>query len=207
MLLAQAGTVRAHRHNCSRVHRSRCRLVLSVKCFRGAQTSRDDATTGQPQPVAGSGPVQPGTHASSSSPPAADAASTAGPPAAPPPEGAGAQQQSTPAAAAGSASAADPKWLSDPINQEILSIAMPVRDLSLPWICSSNTSQQHVHKTCCSSPGSLSFACASGAGTTQQLMLHHHLLMPFSQMLATLAADPIAGLVDTAYIGRLGGSR
>ncbi len=25
------------------------------------------------------------------------------------------------------------------------------------------------------------------------------------QMLATLAADPIAGLVDTAYIGRLGG--
>jgi hypothetical protein len=26
-----------------------------------------------------------------------------------------------------------------------------------------------------------------------------------SQMLATLAADPIAGLVDTAYMGRLGG--
>jgi hypothetical protein len=26
------------------------------------------------------------------------------------------------------------------------------------------------------------------------------------QMLATLAADPIAGLVDTAYMGRLGGS-
>jgi hypothetical protein len=25
------------------------------------------------------------------------------------------------------------------------------------------------------------------------------------QMLATLAADPIAGLVDTAYVGRLGG--
>ena len=33
---------------------------------------------------------------------------------------------------------------------------------------------------------------------------HMHLLPGPGQMLATLAADPIAGLIDTAYMGRLG---
>lgn len=35
----------------------------------------------------------------------------------------------------------------------------------------------------------------------QQLVILLHCL---TQMLATLAADPIAGLVDTAYVGTLG---
>jgi hypothetical protein len=38
-------------------------------------------------------------------------------------------------------------------------------------------------------------------GSTGFLLL---MITPNLQMLATLAADPIAGLVDTAYIGRLG---